>query len=348
MARCLTPIRAASCALAAFALSLPAAAQTTPGSAPGLYVFGALGVNMPRDSQFDTPGVSTDVDLNTALTGAAGLGYAFGNGFRTEFELAHRRNSVDSAGAASGNGRLRSNAFMFNALYDFNIAGPWTPFIGAGVGGARVKSDSVRPIAGTVVDDRDTAFAWQATAGVSYAMSQRMDLTMAYRYFSVPWVDYRTQSGLAVDSDYSTHELLVGVRFRFGAPPPSPAPVPAVQPAAEPAPPPPAPAPAPAPRVEPAPPPVARDFIVFFDFDSAELTPQAREILRTAAENARKVGTTRIQLTGHTDRAGPASYNQRLSVRRGESARAELQRLGIPAGDISVIGRGEEQPLVPT
>jgi len=57
---------------------------------------------------------------------------------------------------------------------------------------------------------------------------------------------------------------------------------------------------------------------------------------------------TRIAVTGYTDLAGTAQYNQRLSERRAASVRAELVRLGIPADEIATVGRGENDPVVKT
>ena len=49
-----------------------------------------------------------------------------------------------------------------------------------------------------------------------------------------------------------------------------------------------------------------------------------------------------------TDTSGPADYNLRLSVRRAEAVKAVLVDAGIPAENITTIGRGQEDLLVPT
>ncbi|MBL8668141.1 MAG: OmpA family protein, partial [Rhodospirillales bacterium] len=120
------------------------------------------------------------------------------------------------------------------------------------------------------------------------------------------------------------------------------APKPASPPSAMPAKPMAAPTPAPAMQQE------MKKFLVFFDWNKATLTPEARRIIATAAEDFKKTGSTRIVATGHTDTSGSAAYNMRLSVRRAEAVKAELVRLGVPAGVITTIGRGQEDLLVPT
>ena len=104
--------------------------------------------------------------------------------------------------------------------------------------------------------------------------------------------------------------------------------------------------PTPAPML--AAPAAARDYIVFFDFDSAELTSAARDIINTAAQVAKREGIRTIHLVGHADRSGTSRYNQALSMRRAESVARELQRLGFDRRDMMLTARGESEPLVET
>jgi outer membrane protein OmpA-like peptidoglycan-associated protein len=124
------------------------------------------------------------------------------------------------------------------------------------------------------------------------------------------------------------HSALLGVRYNFGAP--RPAPVVAAQPA------------------PPPPREIARTYLVFFDWDRADLTDRARQIIAQAATNSRTAGVTRVEVAGHADRSGTPQYNQRLSQRRAEVVAAELVRQGVNRGDIGVTAFGESRPLVPT
>jgi outer membrane protein OmpA-like peptidoglycan-associated protein len=108
------------------------------------------------------------------------------------------------------------------------------------------------------------------------------------------------------------------------------------------------PPPPPAPPAPPAPPPVAQTYLMFFDLNSAALTPEAQTIVDDAATNAKTAGVRSLQVVGHTDRTGTAAYNMRLSARRAETVGQALIERGIPAEDISLEAMGEEDPLVPT
>lgn len=89
-------------------------------------------------------------------------------------------------------------------------------------------------------------------------------------------------------------------------------------------------------------------YLVFFDWDKSNLTSEAVGIIRTAASNAKKGGTANIEVTGYTDTSGPADYNLKLSNRRAAAVKAELIRQGISASNITTLGRGEADLLVPT
>jgi hypothetical protein len=101
----------------------------------------------------------------------------------------------------------------------------------------------------------------------------------------------------------------------------------------------------------PPPPPAAaapQSFMVFFDWDRSNLSQQAVQTLGQAVAAFRSRGSARITATGHTDTSGPESYNMALSLRRANSVKNELVRQGVPADAISVVGRGEANPLVAT
>ncbi len=104
----------------------------------------------------------------------------------------------------------------------------------------------------------------------------------------------------------------------------------------------------PPPVEAPAPPPVAHSYMVFFDFNKSDLTPEAVKIVDQAAANAGSAHVTQITCTGHTDTVGSDAYNMRLSRRRAESVAAELEAKGIPSSEIEIVAKGKHDLLVPT
>ncbi len=103
------------------------------------------------------------------------------------------------------------------------------------------------------------------------------------------------------------------------------------------------------PPVQPAAPaPVAHSYMVFFDFNKSDLTPQAVQIVDQAAANAGPTHVTQLTVTGHTDTVGSDAYNMRLSRRRAESVAVELEAKGIPSSEIEIVAKGKHDLLVPT
>jgi OOP family OmpA-OmpF porin len=89
-------------------------------------------------------------------------------------------------------------------------------------------------------------------------------------------------------------------------------------------------------------------YIVLFDFDKANIRPDGQQVVNQVLADAQAKGTPQISVTGHADRAGPADYNLALSLRRADAVRQALIAGGISADQITVSGRGEEEPAVPT
>lgn len=132
------------------------------------------------------------------------------------------------------------------------------------------------------------------------------------------------------------------VREEAPAPKPAPTPAPAPAPAPRPAP---TPAPAPAPAPEPEPEVVTmRLDPIHFKFDSAELTAEAKDVLRRNAAKVKETPGARLTIEGNTCWIGPKRYNKSLGLRRAIAAKKFLMSLGIEADDVVILSRGEDNP----
>lgn len=88
---------------------------------------------------------------------------------------------------------------------------------------------------------------------------------------------------------------------------------------------------------------------ITFAFDSAQLTPEAMEILRRQANFIRQFPEVRFRVFGHTDKVGSNAYNQRLGLRRAQAAVAYLISQGISRSRLeAVVSYGETRPLIAT
>jgi peptidoglycan-associated lipoprotein len=86
---------------------------------------------------------------------------------------------------------------------------------------------------------------------------------------------------------------------------------------------------------------------VFFDYDSAEISPEGQKVLNANAEVLKKYSSWVITIEGHCDERGTAEYNLALGERRAVAARTYLVSLGIPAERVKVISYGKEFPFDP-
>ncbi|WP_096703994.1 OmpA family protein [Magnetospirillum sp. 15-1] len=300
------------------------------------YVGLDAGAQFLQDSKNSGNGVSglkSESDAGWLTQGV--VGYGFGQ-WRVEGELSYRSSDLDKVGGASGKGETTALAPMINGVYEFLPQSSWHPFVGLGIGTAYVDAGKAKKNGVDAYNGSDWQFAYQGFAGVGYDLNENVELKAQYRYFST--LDYETKSaaGTKLDSEYRDHGVMLGFVYKFNAPKAAPAP---------------APVPVAAPAPMPAPKPVAqvqKNYIVFFDFDKAQITPEAARVLQQAAGAAKSAGSARIDLSAHTDLSGSAKYNQVLSEKRGAAVKAQLVQMGIPADQIIVVAKGKSSPMVPT
>ncbi|HEY4123678.1 MAG TPA: OmpA family protein [Rhizomicrobium sp.] len=87
---------------------------------------------------------------------------------------------------------------------------------------------------------------------------------------------------------------------------------------------------------------------VLFDTASADVSPQAQDIIAQVADVVRDDPHLRIEVDGYTDTAGDAKVNMELSQRRAENVADLLVDDGIDANRIDPVGLGETHLAVPT
>ena len=336
-------------AFAACSVSSLAAAQPVAGA----YVNLGAGADFLQNQIFrPSDGVRPKKRSYTFDPGAAAevsIGYGLGNGLRLEVEGdyadVHVRGVKLDVPERAGGHEQQYGGFL-NAFYDFDLHAPVYPYIGVGAGYQAIELDGVNSSRSGVAvrgdgSEEEGAFSYQGIAGLSYpvGMMPGLSLTAEYRLIGVlspPAYDRSSlvsgveQPAHVTVNNTFNHEALLGLRYVFGAPPP---------------PPPPAPLPA---TIAPPGEAPARTYLVFFDWDRADLTARARQIVAEAAAASTRVQTTRIEVSGYTDLSGTPAYNQSLSVRRAQTVESELVRDGVPRGEIEIQGYGESNPLVPT
>lgn len=216
---------------------------------------GQTGAEIPATADFPAIAAGTSVAFETEfddgweINGA--IGYAFDNGFRLELQPFYNQYDVDShsgllvgganidaldaavltRGAASatnptvgqvladGQGDVTNYGAFVNAAYDFDLGGV-KPYVGAGVG-YQFTDVEYSPSGFGVIDSDEDGFAWQAFAGLAFALSENVDLFGQYTYRDT-FDDNRYDNDLTggyLDVENQQQIVSVGLRFGFGGDP---------------------------------------------------------------------------------------------------------------------------------
>jgi outer membrane protein OmpA-like peptidoglycan-associated protein len=94
--------------------------------------------------------------------------------------------------------------------------------------------------------------------------------------------------------------------------------------------------------------PAPKDWMVFFDFNSTKIDPDAAATITDASNVAKSMPNSKVTVTGYTDTVGGDAYNKALSMRRANAVRDGLIANGVAPGSINVVGSGEQGLLVQT
>jgi opacity protein-like surface antigen len=178
------------------------------------YVAARTGVAWMDNTTFESVPVVTN-SYESGPDFSASLGRQFimrGVSTRAEIEIGYQISNVDShdvpgVGVFPSPAGFGSTSVLYgltNAYVDLaRIDSAFKPFVSAGVGVAdvNVHDHGIAPVLGAT-DGSGIGFAWQAGAGASYALNDRVSLEVGYRY-------------LSVEDAVGSHQLNTGFRIGF-------------------------------------------------------------------------------------------------------------------------------------
>ncbi len=197
----------------------------------------------PDNPRYNPP-LDATADTENGFGVAGALGYRFASGFRIEGEVGYRKNDLDGinvrhpgtlvallppgspAAALTGDQELDADVamltFMANLWHDIDLGNGWMPYLGGGIGLGRfsVFSKSADPNSQTLVDDKDSVFAYQFGGGIGRTVDesggQPVVISLDYRYFGTEDPTFKgSLTGAETDSEYSGHHIGIGLRIGF-------------------------------------------------------------------------------------------------------------------------------------
>ncbi len=176
-----------------------AAPADAAGRKTGVYVRGGAGLGFADgfDQDFSyspsylpvvAPPTAKSTGVGDGVAWSAAIGFQYAD---TRTELEFRRFDLDAdevaltGGAAPATiadaGGFTVSALMSNVYFDLVNSSRLTPYVGVGLGGARVENERGR---------RDAAFAYQGRVGVDLALSAALSFGVEYSYFRTAEVVY--------------------------------------------------------------------------------------------------------------------------------------------------------------
>lgn len=160
---------------------------------------------------------SRTVEFQTGIRGDVAVGYNMSDAWAIELESGMMWN------ATGDEEQLYQIPILVNVIYKIPLKNSWTPYFGAGAGG--VVSDlslltAAAPFASLMrTSDTDLAFAYQAMAGIKYAISGHAQIDLGYKFFGTldqRWASNHSGFSTTLTSNgIYTHAVLASFTWRF-------------------------------------------------------------------------------------------------------------------------------------
>jgi opacity protein-like surface antigen len=184
------------------------------------------GASFPNNVKTHNNGGGYDysLDLDTGFVVGGAVGWRINDVFRVEGELSYARYktggysySGPSSGSNPASGNLSATYLLANVWADVAHFGNAKLYVGGGIGAAYVTADTLfnnSPF-GFGYGDGGWGFAGQLGAGVTYAVTQNIDLDLGYRFKAVSSVDFDDNGDTFENGKLYSHNLQLGVTLKF-------------------------------------------------------------------------------------------------------------------------------------
>lgn len=185
----------------------------------GMYVSARLGGRIPSKIKIVEVDDSSEIinqETRFGFNGSLSLGYRMDNGFRTEAEAAYQTAPFKQAAGRSEKTSLNSYKLMANVLYDLDLGSSFVPYAGLGLGMAKtsLEGSDGGEFAGLTGKAK---FAYQAIVGASLPLTEKLAISMDYRYFTQPSLKLNDIVNGNIPSKFKmdNHLISVGIAANF-------------------------------------------------------------------------------------------------------------------------------------
>jgi len=187
---------------------------------------GAVTVNTTLQEWFGAPlAPNTVVEFDPGFRLGLRGGYGVTDWFDAEVETGLTANNISFiTGATQTDGSLANIPFLLNARFHCPALHQWSPYFGGGLGfSTTVLSGDNLTVSGVTMDGSvaGVVFAYQAFAGLRYAINDRMGISIEYHYFATSDSDMTASLTVGTASNQvqlggtATHAATIAFDYRF-------------------------------------------------------------------------------------------------------------------------------------
>ena len=167
------------------------------------YVSAAYGVALPGNREIGDNTVSTDLGF---LGGRVGVGYSI-FGFRPELSAGYRLATIKDS---DGKDSVTTMDLIASVYYDVDTGSEIIPYIGVGGGISNVTVKQAPSKPKSVL-----ALSFQGAAGIGYALTEDLTLTLGYRLTGTMDADFAEKDGGGTLKMALGHNVELGIRYSF-------------------------------------------------------------------------------------------------------------------------------------
>jgi opacity protein-like surface antigen len=202
------------------ALMMSAASACAADWTDNLYLNADAGAAFQQNASLVQNGVAQNATFNPGLRADITLGYDINDSWAAELETGIIWNSIDQVGGISLGSidqsvDIYSVPILANIVFKVPTKTPWSPYLGVGAGG--VVSTFSFESAGTSYSDTGLTFAYQAKAGLDYALSKNASIGIAYKFlgtFNPRWFLSDAGDHVKLDGVY-IHAVVASFTWKF-------------------------------------------------------------------------------------------------------------------------------------
>ena len=190
----------------------------------GPYVGAFIGGNALMTAEGSDNQGNFSLKFDPALQGSAVAGWDFAPGNsvgegRIELEYTRRSNPLNQVkfidGSFKGDGNVTADSLLVNFFGVFRGNRPWSPYIGAGIGAARIEASDLKVSGFPMSNGSAVVFAYQLGTGIDFALTDNLSLDLGYRFFNSTKPKFTEVNGQTFKMDYFSHSAVLGLRVGF-------------------------------------------------------------------------------------------------------------------------------------